>query len=1156
MSPLHPPPVEPRSYEDFVARTEALLERYTRPEGGAPGSGWVPPEGDPAAALVRVFARMAHRVADRLNRVPDRNFLAFLDLVGVDLKPPQPARAPLTFTLAAGARADAVVPARTPVAAQPLEGDTEPVVFETERELVVTRTTLEAVMVHDPARDRWADRTAESAAGTGFDAFTGITPLAHRLHLAHGHAFGSGGPRTVQLRVTPAAGAASAPWPALAEWSWRDPGGEHPLAPPAVSAGPPWTVSFTDLPAVPPSAVAGVEGAWITARLGVPLRERGAVPEAVLAGGAWAEPGETVFPFGRTELTGAFAVALPEGVAVPGAQAVLEVELDGAFAAPLPDAGLRVRWAYLAADGWRTLGVSAPGAPSVGADDPGAFHDGTLALTRGGAVAFRVPAGWAPSLLQGRAGRWLRAEVAAGSYAGGTELRPPAVRRLALGYDLPLPPAGLEVRAELAAADLLPAAAASGALELDLSRDFLPFGERPRLGDVLYLALPQLRGLAGADVTLSFVINPFGADAPAAGAQPTLRWEFWSASARRWTPFGESRTTAPASFGYGFTDRTTSLTAATGLETTVTFTAPALGEVAVNGRRDPWIRVRLAGGDYGRDVKYRAGTTAGTYLVDPPTWRPPSVRTVRLAYQLASDWTAPDAAVAEDDGTFQVRRPAGGVLPPLAPFTPPADARPSLYLGFRRPGDATGFANRATTLYLGVGEVLYGDPAGAAAPPEPPVLGWSYWNGAAWARLGVRDETAALARRGLVTFVGPPDLAPSTRFGREAFWLRVTVERGGWAVAPRLERVLLNTVWAEHALRVAGEVLGSGTGTPHQRARTVRAPVLPGERIEVREAELPSAEEREALEREGGPGAVVEAAGGVGAWVRWTPVGDFHGSGPGSRHYVLDRGTGEVRFGDGTRGRVPPAGRGNLRAAFYRTGGGSAGNRPAGTLTGLKTPIPSVDRVTNPEPAGGGAAGESLESVRVRGPRTLRHRDRAVTVADLEDLAVEASPEVALARAIAATDAGGVGRVRVVVVPRGAAARPVPSLELLDRVEAFLAPRVPATVEVEVRGPEWVGVDVTVEVVPATLEDVANVQAELRARLEAFLHPVTGGAGGTGWPFGRRPYRSDLYALVEATPGVDHARRLEVRETPVPRTAFFLVHSGTHVVRVAGSTDG
>ena len=57
-------------------------------------------------------------------------------------------------------------------------------------------------------------------------------------------------------------------------------------------------------------------------------------------------------------------------------------------------------------------------------------------------------------------------------------------------------------------------------------------------------------------------------------------------------------------------------------------------------------------------------------------------------------------------------------------------------------------------------------------------------------------------------------------------------------------------------------------------------------------------------------------------WIPWEPVSDFGQSGPNSRHYMLDRLTGEIRFGDGRRGMVPPRGGDNIRASRYRTGGG------------------------------------------------------------------------------------------------------------------------------------------------------------------------------------------------------------------------------------------
>ena len=54
---------------------------------------------------------------------------------------------------------------------------------------------------------------------------------------------------------------------------------------------------------------------------------------------------------------------------------------------------------------------------------------------------------------------------------------------------------------------------------------------------------------------------------------------------------------------------------------------------------------------------------------------------------------------------------------------------------------------------------------------------------------------------------------------------------------------------------------------------------------------------------------------------RWEQVDDFAESDPEARHYRLDRARGEITFGDGRRGRIPPAGQGNVVARRYRFGG-------------------------------------------------------------------------------------------------------------------------------------------------------------------------------------------------------------------------------------------
>ena len=43
---------------------------------------------DPGITLIETFAMMVDQLIYRLNRVPDRNYIKFLELLGLELRPP------------------------------------------------------------------------------------------------------------------------------------------------------------------------------------------------------------------------------------------------------------------------------------------------------------------------------------------------------------------------------------------------------------------------------------------------------------------------------------------------------------------------------------------------------------------------------------------------------------------------------------------------------------------------------------------------------------------------------------------------------------------------------------------------------------------------------------------------------------------------------------------------------------------------------------------------------------------------------------------------------------------------------------------------------------------------------------------------------------
>ena len=473
-------------------------------------------------------------------------------------------------------------------------------------------------------------------------------------------------------------------------------------------------------------------------------------------------------------------------------------------------------------------------------------------------------------------------------------------------------------------------------------------------------------------------------------------------------------------------------------------------------------------------------------------------------------------------------------------FGTDADAGSALYFGFdRNPFES------ADRLELAVDFHEDGLPAPAEHGDEPVTfepslaVAWQYctdpaewYSDDAWADLPVhRDETNGFYRGGRVVLGTPdersgwPDEWP-TILDRELFWLRctprlrrddaeatgadlagVTTDGGSPAVSyevpPQFDAVRTNVVSAIHRERVPEASLtrlDDATATtvrPNQRFQFETAPVLDAE-IHV-----------------GGD--------------RWKRVEDFDASGPDDPHYVLDRSEGFVRFGDGRRGAIPPAGEAVVaREVVY--GGGTDGNVPGGstwqfTADGFRT----LDVAPLAPPAGGRDA-ESIDAAFARVAAERRVPYRAVTADDFREIALR-TPGLRFGRAATVVDAdesADAGCVTVVVVPYSPpTSRPVPTQGFLDAVERHLCEHALLTDRVSVVAPTYVGVDLAAEVSvsPGFAPDDQRRTAE--QRLTAFLDPLRGFEG-DGWPFGRPVHVSEIYEVLEGLPGVDDVRDVSV----------------------------
>ncbi|WP_018681098.1 putative baseplate assembly protein [Actinokineospora enzanensis] len=131
---------------------------------------------DPGVTLIETFAFMTDQLLFRLNQVPDRLYVKFLELIGLRLTPPAPAQAPVTFWLSAPAIAPVGIPAGTAVATPRGETD-DAVVFGTGENLRIIPCVLRRTVTVA------GDVTDQVSMGTSFPAFSTIPDVGEALLL-------------------------------------------------------------------------------------------------------------------------------------------------------------------------------------------------------------------------------------------------------------------------------------------------------------------------------------------------------------------------------------------------------------------------------------------------------------------------------------------------------------------------------------------------------------------------------------------------------------------------------------------------------------------------------------------------------------------------------------------------------------------------------------------------------------------------------------------------------------------------------------------------------------------------------------------------------------------------------------------------------------
>jgi predicted phage baseplate assembly protein len=141
--PLQPPNLDNRAYADILSDLQLRIPRYAREWTNFNDS-------DPGMTLLQLFAWLSEQMLYQMNQVPMRNYVKFLQLLGQELQPAQPALARLTFTTSGGTAVASPVPLHAQIVAAATDGGL-PIVFETDSALELIQPLMDVVGSFDGA---------------------------------------------------------------------------------------------------------------------------------------------------------------------------------------------------------------------------------------------------------------------------------------------------------------------------------------------------------------------------------------------------------------------------------------------------------------------------------------------------------------------------------------------------------------------------------------------------------------------------------------------------------------------------------------------------------------------------------------------------------------------------------------------------------------------------------------------------------------------------------------------------------------------------------------------------------------------------------------------------------------------------------------------
>lgn len=512
-----------------------------------------------------------------------------------------------------------------------------------------------------------------------------------------------------------------------------------------------------------------------------------------------------------------------------------------------------------------------------------------------------------------------------------------------------------------------------------------------------------------------------------------------------------------------------------------------------------------AGGFDQRCIRLQAVRADNCYLAYV-TYHYPILKNLRFGISYREGNLRPERAVVfrgtkQEDVTEKIRQRESFLA-----FQGPGQNPDAMYLGF-----AGAFESGPIGLYFQVEEKQFCKEA---------ELRYYYSGEKGFKPLQVIDHTGNLQRSGILLFMPPGDMAKREIQGSVRYWICVEDTEGFYSrentSSPVVKNIRVNGVEIRNLETLDEQdyfvdVPRADMRFPLYADNILYARVWVNEKEELREEEMGRLlkECPEKVRAEYNSFGEIEEF-----YLLWQETEQF-ASAEDPRSYEIDRGTNEIRFGDGTDIAIPR----NTESIAFKVQvtrcGGESGNIAPDSVLRLQGNMGTVS-AANPGAAVGGSDMERPEDALKRGGHILGGRRRLVTRLDYEREAKLFSH--AIDKAACVTGKKGRGGIAIVLLMKdykkgsGSFYTVAPALKehLEDHCEMTCSRD-----DIEIVEPVFVRISVKLWISVEEITESIEIKRRWLGGIRDFLEPVAEGEN-RGWEIGKLPRVSQIRMMLSS----------------------------------------